>query len=402
MGREGVYTIVLICGVVVFGTLNNFAGKMKAETMGTYNFVTGIVDTYVHLITNAVIVAGLLAFGVVTRSQLAFVFRFGKRWGDIGIWKYIAIASVSDVANNITGLASQPYLTALMMSLMDQATTPFTVACSFVMLGTRYSALESCSVVVIMCAAVAGVLVVQKDTSGDNSAFWAAFAAATTSFAAVSFVLKEMSFRMYTAFWRTTQTSPVPGRTEFRGSASAASLLGSSLACPNMPETLNVFLVSLIVSIGGAITVVPVALINRAATSSDSPLQALRDGFTCLQTCGDALNAYIFATAINYVFNFCLLALTSRGSALLAFVSLKVVVPCTALCSLFPWPLIGKQTVSSSQWGILAIMLLALSSFRYGNIQRERLRLDQCCWPFCRRSPSTSNPVDMDPTIECS
>eukprot|EP00927_Polykrikos_kofoidii_P073799 TRINITY_DN69824_c0_g1_i1.p1 TRINITY_DN69824_c0_g1~~TRINITY_DN69824_c0_g1_i1.p1 ORF type:complete len:406 (+),score=38.48 TRINITY_DN69824_c0_g1_i1:77-1294(+) len=387
MRWQALNTVALICGVIFFGTLNNFTKKMLTVTMGNLNFVTGIVDNWVHLVVNAIIVSCLFAKGTVTRAQLAYVFRFGLRWENNGIWKYIAIASVNDVANQMTGLASQNYLTTLMMSLMDQATTPFTVICSFVMLGTRYTALESFSVLWIFCAAIFAVFAAEKENSGDNDPFWAAFAAITTCFAAVSFVLKEMAFRQYADFQKhrelanengqglpSTQTTDMP--------VSTCPLMRQRGVSSDMPETLNVFLVSLIVSIGGAITAVPIALINRAATEPGSATQAMFNGFDSLIHSDNALPVYVIGTIINYIFNFCLLALTSNGSALLAFASLKVVVPCTALCSLFSWPLIGPKTVSQAQWIVLAVMLIALGLFRYGNIQREQLGVRECCWPF--------------------
>ncbi|CAE8592786.1 unnamed protein product, partial [Polarella glacialis] len=80
----------------------------------------------------------------------------------------------------VTGLAAQPYLTTFMMSLMDQATTPFTVIFSVLLLGTRYIMIEIVSVVIIISAAAGCVLVAAKETGGDNSQGWAVFAALTT------------------------------------------------------------------------------------------------------------------------------------------------------------------------------------------------------------------------------
>merc|ERR1740139_997524 len=67
------------------------------------------------------------------------------------------------------------------MSLMDQATTPFTVICSFVMLGTRYTALESFAVLAVLGAAIAAVVV----------------------------VLQEITFRKYAAYRRTGASTPL-------------------------------------------------------------------------------------------------------------------------------------------------------------------------------------------------
>jgi hypothetical protein len=291
---------------------------------------------------------------------------------------------VFDVANNITGLLAQPYLTTLMMSLMDQATTPFTVVCSFAMLGTRYTLLETTSVLMLICAAVSGAYVASQDSTGSNSGFWAVEAALTTSFAAVSFVLKEKAFNQYGE-----------SRKDVLLDVETMQRTQTLEQYPN--STLDIFVVSLIVSAGGALTGVPVALVSRYLTTAGSPVEAMREGFGCLLHCKDALPMYILYTVINFMFNFCLLALTGQGSALLSFLSLKLVVPLTALCSAFPWPLIGSVSVSNKQWMILIIMLSALGGFRIGNLQRLRHGYG-CCWPLCQRnSPATSgNKLDED------
>eukprot|EP00928_Gymnodinium_smaydae_P021272 TRINITY_DN18282_c0_g2_i1.p1 TRINITY_DN18282_c0_g2~~TRINITY_DN18282_c0_g2_i1.p1 ORF type:complete len:397 (+),score=46.26 TRINITY_DN18282_c0_g2_i1:93-1283(+) len=379
-------TLALMFGVMVFGTLNNFLGRMKAEILGTYNFVTGITDNWVHLVINVTATLLLFRVGSITKDQLRYVFKCGSSWADFGIWKYIGIASISDVANSITGLASQPYLTALMMSMMDQATTPFTAICSFLMLGTRYSALETTCVVLLLLAAISGVLVAQASNDGENSPFWAAFAAVTTCFAAVSFVLKEMAFRDYAAH-RTSSASHDNLYVKLAGQPVPEPVKESGATTALLPERLSIFLVSLIVSVGGVVTSLPVALINRWATSVGSPMQAVSEGFDCVLHCESSMEVYVVYTINNFVFNLCLLALTSRGSALLSFLSLKLVVPMTALCSSLPWPLIGAKTVSNAQWLILVIMLAALGGFRYGNIIRERFlvngRKQGCCYPLC-------------------
>ncbi len=392
-------TAALMLCVMFFGTLNNFLGRMKAKVFDTYNFVSGITDNWLHLVINLLAIWLLMRAGSVTKEQLRYVFKFGCSWKENGIWKYIAVASVNDVANLVTGLAAQPYLTALMMSMMDQATTPFTVVCSFLMLGTRYSALETTCVVVLVAAAISGVLAAQASNSGDNSPFWAAFAALTTAFAAVSFVLKETAFREYSAYRSSSAATddqyveigpvrhapaPVPGPAILEPEAPLAAPRPGQ---PELPETLSVFLVGAIVSVGGCLMSVPVVLINRWLTADGSPTQALVDGFACMFNCEHALMTYFFYTINNFIYNFCLLALTSRGSALLAFLSLKLVVPLTAVCSSIPWPLIGAKTVGSVQWLILIVMLVALGGFRYGNVVRERLisegRKHGCCYPLC-------------------
>merc|ERR1711937_373530 len=114
----------------------------------------------------------------------------------MGLSKYLVVAGISDVADSVTGFAAQPHVSTLMMSLMNQATTPFTAVTSALLLGTRYTALELGAIVGVIGAAAMSVLVAHSNNDNDST-FWAIFAALTTSFAALSFVLKEMVFSEY-------------------------------------------------------------------------------------------------------------------------------------------------------------------------------------------------------------
>jgi len=148
--------------------------------------------------------------------------------------------------------------------------------------------------------------------------------------------------------------------------------------------------VGLIISVGSLITCVPVALLNRWATEGGNPWVSLCDGLSLLFTKDDVLTTYFFYTINNFFFNLSLLALTGRGSALLAFLSLKLVVPLTAVCSSIQWPFIGTETVNEYQWLVLVIMLSALGGFRYGNILRERVisngQKHGCCYPLLEKA----------------
>merc|ERR1712217_462061 len=96
----------------------------------------------------------------------------------------------------------------------------------------------------------------------------------------------------------------------------------------------------------------------------------------------DTLKAYFVYIICNTCFNLALLALTNFGSAVVAFLSLKLAVPMIAVLSPLPWPVIGSNPVSASMWLILLFMLAAISIFRMGTIQREELKVNTCCWPL--------------------
>ena len=107
------------------------------------------------------------------------------------------LAAVSDSASEVTGYAAQPHVSSLVYSLMCQATTPFTVVVSMIFLRTRYWFVEIVGVAIMIGgAAMCLLLKKHKDDEGNNT-FWAIFTAMTTVFSAISFVLKEKTFKEY-------------------------------------------------------------------------------------------------------------------------------------------------------------------------------------------------------------
>eukprot|EP00928_Gymnodinium_smaydae_P089714 TRINITY_DN73628_c0_g1_i1.p1 TRINITY_DN73628_c0_g1~~TRINITY_DN73628_c0_g1_i1.p1 ORF type:complete len:407 (-),score=51.46 TRINITY_DN73628_c0_g1_i1:158-1336(-) len=380
------FVAFLIVCVAVTGTANNFASRIKAEILGNYNFVCVVPDSIIQLTFNVLVLVFLTRRKKVHPSQFDYVFRCGRTWAQTGAWKYLTLAGVNDVINNVTGLAAQPYLSTFMMSLMDQATTPFTVFFSVLLLRTRYISLEIVSVVVILVAAISCVLIAHGNNVGDSDEFWALFAAATTSFAALSYVLKEITFNSYLqerkASIASQQSALIQVQMQSLGSnhpsqgdvdAECASHENGSAGL----DPLNVFLVGSIINAVGLISSVPIALINYAAVSSGSPWAALQDGLRFLFEKDGALTAYLIYVAINTAFNVSLILCTSYGSALLSFLSLKTAVPLTAILSAVPWPVIGAQPLHSSEWYALFVLVIGISAFRYGNVRRlkqEELR----------------------------
>merc|ERR1712195_419754 len=184
---------LLMVGVTISGTANSFSGRIRAEAFGDSDFIVVVYDSIIYFLFNLVAVWIVAAYHGVTRAQLQFLFQADScSWARLGPAKFLIIAGI-DVADSVTGFAAQPHLTPLMMSLMNQATTPFTVLVSMLLLGTRYSWIEMLCVAGVLGAAVLSVFVEHSGEEG-NDFFWAIFAAATTSFAALSFVLKEKTF----------------------------------------------------------------------------------------------------------------------------------------------------------------------------------------------------------------
>lgn len=282
---------------------------------------------------------------------------------------------------------------------MNQATTPFTVLFSLLVLGTRYTCVEIGSVVIIVGAAVGAVFLSKSGGGGDDSVYWATFAAVTTSFAALAFVLKEMTFadfRLFASNEVSQNTFGISlGAVDVRDPSNEAptedlQLTSSQEPFPDRdvhhpPEELSVFIVGTFTNLIGMLVAIPLALLNQYMTDSGPGWSELLRGmrFLCLgeRDGYSAIFVYAVYIAFNILFNLALLLLTAHGSALLSFMSLKLCVPLVALLSSVSWPVIGPRPVNAASWGVLLLMACGITFFRVGTMQRQRRKLS-CCWPL--------------------
>eukprot|EP00931_Biecheleriopsis_adriatica_P115746 TRINITY_DN91500_c0_g1_i1.p1 TRINITY_DN91500_c0_g1~~TRINITY_DN91500_c0_g1_i1.p1 ORF type:complete len:433 (+),score=70.17 TRINITY_DN91500_c0_g1_i1:75-1373(+) len=354
---------LLMASVVALGSLNSFAGRIKAETLGKYSgVVSGVVDAVVFMLFYLVVTT---LQGPVAQRQLPKVLQTGKSWEQAGSWKFLFIAGVSDQIGMVFGFIAQPYLTPLMYSLMNQAIVPFTVLLSMIMLASRYIALELFAVCLVAGAAIACVLS-SGSSNGANNVGMAALTASTTCFPAGAFVLKELAFRDWSQRFRN----------EIEDSEE---------------EPLNIFVVGSVCAIVSLCVSVPVALAVQSFESA-SPVETFLQGFNVLVNGDHTLVCYTAYIFVNLAFNLALLLLVRNASALLAFLSLKLTVPCVALLSPLPWPIIGPSPVTSTEWAVMVLMIGGVVAFRYGNQKNGELRAQAlfdetaiCCWPLCGR-----------------
>lgn len=343
----------LIIAVVLSGTANNFTGRIRAETLKEYDgTVASIVDSCVFFVFYSVGLLVQLRFAA-TRLQLRYIFQSTA-------WQWLVLAGLCDQCGTLCGFTAQPYLTALMYSLMNQAIILFTVVWSLLLLQTRYIALESVSVIVVICAAV-GCVFVAGGTDGENNVSMAVLTAVSTVFPAGAYVMKEVVFSRY----------------------GAREDLSIGLVGPESRQ-LSVFVVQPFVGFIGMLAAVPLAL-AAAAMSSQDARTTLSEGFRCLLHCEHALSSYVVYSVVNTGFNLAIILLVSNGSALLTFLAMKAIVPCTALLSPLPWPLIGAKPVPPEQWLLLGIILMGIIGFRLGTMQREKRMNPGCCWPLSHR-----------------
>jgi len=127
--------------------------------------------------------------------------------------------------------------------------------------------------------------------------------------------------------------------------------------------------VGLVVNTASLVTCVPVMFLNQlfVASSLRSEQAPLGEALLTVVTQPSALPALLAYQLCNLLWNAALLGLTAKGSALHAFLALKLVVPCVALLSGFDWPLIGAHPTSPSQWLALVGLGAGISGYQYGN-----------------------------------
>merc|ERR1712087_164196 len=145
-------------------------------------------------------------------------------------------------------------------------------------------------------------------------------------------------------------------------------------------EALSFITVGLIVNGFSLLTAVPIVLLNRIYVVDvvGDWLPELGDALACLyngndltnshgvHTCKHAAITFVVYTIFNLAWNTGLLLLTQRGSALLAFLALKLSVPLTAALSFFDWPLIGSKPTTPVQWLILLAVIVGVIGYQWG------------------------------------
>ena len=106
--------IVLMVGsVAVFGTMNSFSSRIRAQAFGASNYV---VTIYNALIQFAVYLAAYLVMkksGKVPEGQLTSLIRCDQG----GVGKYLLLAAISDIADAVTGYTAEPHLSTLTYGL---------------------------------------------------------------------------------------------------------------------------------------------------------------------------------------------------------------------------------------------------------------------------------------------
>jgi len=232
-------------------------------------------------------------------------------------------------------------------------------------------------VLLVVCSAAACVLLGSTPSEGSqDSAGWSLFAAGTTAFAAIGFLLKETAFRRYVRLPR-------------QAAAAGASPLDEFLLELGPQEELHFVTVGAVVSGFSLLTCVPVMVLSRVMLNADQA--PLGTAVAALVEQEHALACFAVYEAINLLWNAALLGLTAKGSALHAFLALKMVVPSVALLSFIDWPLIGSRPTSPLQWLALVGLGVGVVGYQTGN-RRKQAQSDE----FVSDDSASSDSLEKD------
>ncbi|KAF4714974.1 hypothetical protein FOZ63_033794 [Perkinsus olseni] len=394
----------LMLSLAITGTANAIAGKIRSQPLGEYSgFITSMISQVTYCVVYWIALVIMYLMGKVPLEQLRWTWtapgrdeyttrredlirpgmRWYRRWWvNVGVWwetlpgcRYTFFAAISDCLGEILMFLTQPYLSIVVFNLLQQGMVPFTLVWSLMFLRDRYTFVEVFGVSIVILMALVSVAT-SSTSDGSSSVIMAILCLVSTIFQALGFVLKECMFRAY------TQYATRRGRQEVN---------------------LNVFVVSSSSNTFGCIWTFPLNVIVELIRTQGSNIPIMEhfaDGFETLADADGAWQALVVYLCFNLIYNVNIYMLISYGSSLLTFVCNKITVPLAAIFSLISWPIIGQGTVTWLEWVTLVIILIGIALFRYGNIMRSKLGVDNahhenpvlnyviCLFPMFRRRKS--------------
>eukprot|EP00931_Biecheleriopsis_adriatica_P105290 TRINITY_DN79852_c0_g1_i1.p1 TRINITY_DN79852_c0_g1~~TRINITY_DN79852_c0_g1_i1.p1 ORF type:complete len:402 (-),score=53.18 TRINITY_DN79852_c0_g1_i1:57-1262(-) len=377
---------LLAFAVVGVGSLNNVLSQIRSVPLGKYNYITAVLNSIVYALIWGLVVIIRVALGYTSPASVRYVYSWN------GAWRLLALAGLGDVFGQVLGFVAQPHLALPEYSLSNQFLVFFTVIFSVLILRVRYIFVELLGVVIAVCGIV--VLIVSKMDHGPSQISFMVITACGTAGNALSFVLKEKTFR---GFSEHAQSCLIA----LRDGDVVKELLTEEQSSKAVPQTLDVFVVSSCTSLFSLLFVVPMIPVNMffTVTSDGSFWTLFAQGLACLANvlpdesslpegaCVYAWQSWVAYMLANLAYNLLFLLLVRQGSALLGFLALKILMPCSVLLSMVAWhfgPItLPAAAVGFVTWVSLFLVLLGVCVFRWGNVVREKLPPDTatCCWP---------------------
>jgi len=399
----------LMLGLVVVGTANQVMSKVRSVPLAKYNYFTAVLNSGVYALVWCTVVVVRIWLGHTDLASVRYVYSARS-----GAWRLLALCGLGDVAGNVLGFIGQPYLTLPMYSLANQGTLVFSVIFSMTLLHTRYILLELLAVILVIAGMIILVVSTCHGSDGGLNVLSFLVVVASTCGNAASFVLKEKVFRGFQEFLDgqrvVSSSGVVASNTRLvelaHSNWSTTNESGQAAAAAHPAKKCDTFVVSSCTNLFGALFVLPMLPVNIILKQTDGKtlVEFFEDGVTCLGNvipardpfregaCTFAWQAWFLYIVVNLFLNLLILLNVKHGSALLTFVSMKAVTPCSLMASLVAWH-VGPITLPASQagpagWICLVLVLIGVCFFRYGNIVRDRLpdEKHKCCWPLrCTR-----------------
>lgn len=364
--------VLLLMGLVIaLGAGNRLTGKIMTEPMDNYSFFLGLWNGLMYCILYFSILYYRHRKGMfdgpatmryvwnspppIERGDMSYI---RWKWESWPIIKYFIVMGAMDGLGNLLGLIATPYISGPLNSLMSQAITPFSMICSMIILGDRYTFWQSASAGIVLSGAVV-CLIPQftgdddDDDDGDDSSsgeilFFSLVMAVSTLPNAISFALKELVFIQ----------KPDLELFVVNSHASLFQLLWWPVFLP--------------------MTLIP--LLNQ--TDDQSLPDYVYHGFQCFFSitpddgedhdpdCSSMPIPYLVYIVFNLSFNIFLLILLRRASSLLGFLTIKAILPVSVLLFYFDWPLIGSTSISIYYIIGLFIVMVGLFAYRYFSIMK--------------------------------
>ncbi|KAF4659238.1 hypothetical protein FOL46_006655 [Perkinsus olseni] len=352
---------LLMLAVIITGSTDVVAGKIRAQPLGPYSgFVTAIANAVVYFVIYTSVCLYRYTMGYITKQQVNFI------WSRGGEWRLLAIAGLCDVMGQILQFIGQPYVSVMVYQLMLQAQVPFTALWSATLLHVKYVAVELVGLLVVILGSATAFMQLSQGGVSSTNIPMATLVCLSTACTAMSFTLKEMVFRRYTAKYG---------------------------------DGLDIFVVNSGASVFSLCWSLPVSSVIEWLRQPAGFGERLEDGFFCLvadrptelTSCRYATVTYVVYMSLNIFYNISVYALVAKHSALLTFVCMKLTAPLAAILSLVPWPLIGSSRIPSTEWVALAVILAGVFLFRHGNHVKDKVMADAsvsatewmlCCFPL--------------------
>ena len=350
----------LMVSVLLTGSGNAFASRIRAAKLGKYD---GIIGGTLHPVVNFLFFSLLFVLKGRHVKDLSEHFQ-----GKPAIRKTLLMAGLLDECGIAITAATQPYLTILAFSIINQAISPFAAIGSVILLGKRYTALETSGLVVVLLAVGGSILTGGNTSERQVDMLSAVVTLCSTLCPAASYVLKEKAFRDYEQCSDQAEC-PVASNISLRRWSEASSPSSSGSADISR-SSLDVTAMGVVVYFTMSCAALPVVLMIEEIRTGHC-LQSLGAGFSFLWNTPGALTACAVYASIDVIHNLCLQLLVAYGSALLTFLSMKLVLPLNAVLSPLPWPLIGSNPVPAMQWFFLLFIILGVAAFRYGHFPTD-------------------------------